>query len=163
MKKKQGFRPYLKRGEVIKFVKTRNVKTPEYGTYGSVGIDFFVPEDFEQTEIPPGDDIIIPSGIKVRLPKYTALIAGNKSGVATKSKLDKGAEIIDWDYQGEIHIHVHNFTSDQTTTIEPGDKIIQFLLTPIIQAKMFDVETEDNLYKNSSSERGESGFGSTNQ
>ena len=74
----------LSRGELIRFIKIGDVKTPEYGTPGSAGIDFFVPNDFESVFLEPGESVLIPSGIRARLPLHTALIAFNKSGVATK-------------------------------------------------------------------------------
>ena len=50
----------------IKFIKIREVKTPAYGTDGSAGIDFFVPEDFKPHHLTPGNGILIPSGIKTK-------------------------------------------------------------------------------------------------
>jgi dUTPase len=73
----------LSRGELIRFIKIRDVKSPEYGTPGSAGIDFFVPNDFESVILEPGEHILIPSGVRARIPLHTALIAFNKSGVAT--------------------------------------------------------------------------------
>jgi dUTP pyrophosphatase len=161
MPKKKGFRPVLKRGEVIKFVKVRNVKDPEYGTRGSVGIDFFVPEEFDKFNVEPNESVLIPSGIKARLPVDTGLFAHPKSSIVTQKGLATGADTIDWDYEGEIHIHLFNY-SESATSIEAGEKIAQFVLMPVINAKMFNVESEHNLYKDSNSERGEGGFGSTN-
>ena len=85
MGKKNDNRPVIKRGEIMKYSKTRDVKDPVYGTRGSVGIDFFVPNDYSTVELSPGEDALIPSGIRMRLPKDTALIAFNKSGVALVS------------------------------------------------------------------------------
>jgi dUTP pyrophosphatase len=86
------------------------------------------------------------------------LTAFNKSGVATKQLLIKGAEVCDEDYQGEIHIHVINVgTTDQLIT--PGQKLIQFVLVPVF----YDIIEEvlfDQLYSETT-ERGEGGFGST--
>lgn len=149
----------LSRGELIRFIKIRDVKTPEYGTPGSAGIDFFVPNDFESVFLEPGEHVLIPSGIRARLPLHTALIAFNKSGVATKKRLQVGAQVVDCDYQGEIHLHHYNCgTTDQL--ISPGDKIVQFILTPIIKAKLIECQTEDEVFP-TQSERGEGGFGST--
>ena len=41
----------------MKICKTREVKTPNRGTAESAGIDFFVPDDFEGSEILPGQAI----------------------------------------------------------------------------------------------------------
>ena len=42
--------------------KTRNVKTPSRGTNLSAGLDFYVPEDFQETTIHTGESVLIPSG-----------------------------------------------------------------------------------------------------
>lgn len=143
----------------LKISKTRNVKTPIRGTSGSAGIDFFVPEDFETVSIMPGNSVFIPSGIKAKVPEAYALIAFNKSGVALKKSLQVGACVVDSDYEGEIHIHLVN-VGTTPTTVQAGDKMVQFLLTPISHCGI-DVVPEEELFAGSSSERGAGGFGST--
>lgn len=149
----------LSRGELIRFIKTRDVKTPEYGTPGSAGIDFFIPNDFKAVHLEPGEDVVIPSGIRVRLPLHTALIAYNKSGVATKKRLQVGAQVVDCDYQGELHFHHYN-CGTQTVVVSPGEKIVQFILTPVIKAKLIECQTEEEVFP-TQTERGSGGFGST--
>lgn len=145
----------------MKFSKIRDVKSPARGTEKSAGIDFFIPSDFNNGEeriISPNESVLIPSGIKVNIPTGYALIAFNKSGVATKKGLFTGACVVDEDYQGEMHLHLTN-TSGKETSIIAGDKIIQFILIPILYAN--PVETQiDSLYEEVS-ERGSGGFGST--
>lgn len=142
----------------MKFAKTKDVKDPQRGTELSAGIDFFVPNTNAAFVLKPNEDALIPSGIKVKLPKGFALIAFDKSGVATKRKLKVGACVVDEDYQGEIHIHVFNLGSSDVT-INPGDKLVQFLLLPINYAEPEECDLNE-LYE-SVSERGEGGFGST--
>ena len=144
----------------MKFLKLRDVKSPSRGTSQSAGIDFFVPNDFEYRTLSPGSSVLIPSGIKANIPSDHVFIAFNKSGVSTKKGLSVGACVVDEDYQGEIHIHLIN-VSDQSVTINPGEKIIQFLLLPIIYESIEIVESEESLWEGKSTERGESGFGST--
>jgi dUTP pyrophosphatase len=144
----------------MKFLKLRDVKSPSRGTSQSAGIDFFIPNDFEYRTLSPGSSVLIPSGIKANIPSDHVFIAFNKSGVATKKGLTVGACVVDEDYQGEIHIHLTN-VSDQTITINPGEKIIQFLLLPIIYESIEIVESEESLWEGKSTERGEGGFGST--
>lgn len=146
----------------MEFAKVRDVKSPNRGTSQSAGIDFFIPEDFPQTKLHRGDSAFIPSGIKVKVPTGYALIAFNKSGVATKQGLQVGACVVDEDYQGEIHIHVTNVSGkgiDGSTVLNPGDKIMQFILLPVLYAKPIEVKEED-LY-DTTTERGTGGFGST--
>ena len=111
---------------MLQIFKTRKVKTPER-TGLNAGFDFFIPEDFEPYSLYSNSNIMIPSGIKVRLPKYHVLIAFNKSGVATKNNLIVGACVIDENYTGEIHIDIHNIGT-QSIKILPNKKIVQFIL-----------------------------------
>jgi dUTP pyrophosphatase len=140
----------------MKIQKIRSVKTPTRGTSKSAGIDFYTPDDMTPILLGPGEDALIPSGIKVQVPTGYALIAFNKSGIATKNKLTKGAEVVDEDYTGEIHIHVFN-TGKTTTLINPGQKLIQFIL---IEMNYDNIEVVDSL-DDIETERGAGGFGST--
>jgi len=144
----------------MKISKIREVKTPTRGTDGSAGIDFYVPFDYPQNlcSISPGERFFIPSGIKANVPEGFALIAMNKSGIALKKGLLVGACVVDSDYQGEIHLHLVN-TGTKTVTIEPGDKLTQFLLIPVNHCRV-DVVDESSLFE-AETTRGSGGFGST--
>lgn len=162
----------------IKFSKVRNVHTPEYGTIGSAGIDFFIPEDLGfNLYLGKDSDLLIPSGIKADIPQGYALIFMNKSGIATSfgamqragktpkptqplSSIIVGACVIDSDYQGEIHIHLINAGTCEVR-LYPGMKIAQALLVPIEHAKIIEVQ-ESDLFSEVS-ERGDGAFGSTNK
>lgn len=162
---------------MIKFSKVRNVKTPEYGTSGSAGIDFYIPdEDMSgliaaktgrveindknpyEFLIYPNSGVLISSGIKVSLQENWHLEVKNKSGVAAKSALVKGAELIDSDYQGELFFNLHN-VGNKPVTVYPGAKIIQLVHVYYEQAKLVQVSPED-LYSEVT-DRGRGGFGST--
>ena len=145
----------------MKYVRVRPVKKPQQAT-GDAGIDFFVPEDFVEKVLRPGEDVKIPSGIHVKVPRGFALIAFNKSGIATKYRLIKGAEVVDESYQGEVHIHVINAGSE-TVSIKPGQKLIQFILIPVLTEDLDEIQGLDQLYSNHESHRGAGGFGSTGE
>lgn len=150
----------------LRFSKVRDVKSPERGTPESAGIDFFVPNDytgprvndFATTTLRPGQDVNIPSGIHVDVPKGYALIAFNKSGVATGKQLQVGACVVDEDYQGEVHIHVRNIGTG-TTTIARGEKLVQFILIPVLYLEPVETKIE-NLYTEKTI-RGTGAFGHT--
>lgn len=143
----------------MKISKIRNVKTPERGTPLSAGLDFFVPNDFPGEHfLLPGDAVNIPSGIKVKVPHGFALVFMNKSGVAVKKGLQVGACVVDEDYQGEVHLHVRN-TSTDVQSIKPGEKLVQALLIPVDYCGV-EVVNVDELYEEGT-QRGEGGFGST--
>jgi len=143
----------------MRISKVKDVKTPARGTDRSAGIDFFVPNDFEEKVLKPGESVRIPSGIRVEVPKGFALIAFNKSGVAL-SGLQVGACVVDEDYQGEISLHVFNFyNNDHDVTIKPGMKLTQFILIPVSYEDVELVEGKD--MHPVKTQRGDGGFGST--
>ncbi|HPM21247.1 MAG TPA: hypothetical protein PLY35_08355 [Thermotogota bacterium] len=163
----------------MKYFLSRNVKEPARGTDKSAGIDFFVPAfnndnfiiDLEEKNknicimndkilLKPGERVLIPSGVYVKIPEDYCLIAFNKSGVASKKGLDVLSCLVDADYMGEIHLSLVN-TSDENVYIYENEKIIQFVLVPTIYNTPIKVESKDELYKNLKSNRGEGGFGST--
>jgi dUTP pyrophosphatase len=140
----------------MKVLKTKNVKTPSRGTPESAGIDFYVPSDSEDIALKPGESALIPSGIKVQVPRGYALIAFNKSGVATKQGLSVGACCVDEDYEGEVHLHMIN-TSDKDQVIASGQKLVQFILLPV----NYDNVEEVHELPSRNTLRGSGGFGST--
>jgi len=149
----------------MKFTKIRDVKSPKRANSTDAGIDFFIPNDWSDTDLVggqrtmlPGESVLIPSGVKVNVPEGFALVAFNKSGVATKKGLQVGACVVDCGYQGEVHFHLTN-VGGESSQIEPGQKIIQFLLLPLGNPNVEEV-TSELLYASESS-RGEGGFGST--
>ena len=171
----------------LKYTKIRDVKSPVRGTIEAAGIDFFVPEynetfksDFENKNpdvwysifdenvekpymwiiLKPQQRVLIPSGIKTWMTPGTALIAANKSGVATKKGLIFGAQVVDSDYAGEVHISVIN-TSNEDVIIKTGEKLIQFIHTPVLLTPPEEVDEYMFNALHDKSQRGEGGFGST--
>lgn len=154
----------------MKIFKSRDVKTPKRGTDKSAGIDFYIPNDWlpkrpGETDpthfISPGDSVKIPSGIFAKVPEGKALIFFNRSGVATKKGLDLGACVVDEDYQGEIIIHLNN-VSDRVVGIQNGEKIAQGILLDMDYQDVEEAKSKNELYPDTS-ERGEGGFGSTDE
>jgi dUTP pyrophosphatase len=137
--------------------KIKDVKTPIRGNANDAGIDFFVPNDFEALTVQPQGQARIGSGVRAEVPNNYALIAFNKSGVAL-SGLDIGACVIDEGYQGEINLHLFNPT-DQAVTIQPGQKLAQFILIPMFYDTI--VEVDDAELHTVESTRGDGAFGST--
>lgn len=146
--------------DTLKFCKVRDVKAPGKAHPEDAGFDFFIPNDFAPCHLAPGEDVLIPSGVKVIVPEGYALIAMNKSGVATKQKLRVGAAVVDAGYRGEVHIHLFNDgPSDSEVELTPGMKIVQFVLVQIGTHQAEEISVDD--YAGYDSERGEGGFGST--
>lgn len=144
---------------LFEFTKTRDVKSPSRGSEKSAGIDFYVPNDYDSIELGPGERILIPAGVKVKLPANMALMFVNKSGVASKRGLDVLACLVDEDYHQEVHINLVN-TGTGSVWIEPGEKIVQGVLIPTYY---FDIKELSNVDYESTFEKTSrnGGFGST--
>ena len=152
-------------GEVI-FTKVREVSFPSRGTEGSAGVDLYVPSftaDFRRAfsaknalfiderakpiivdnmiSIPPHSQCFIPTGIKVLIPKGSALFAKNKGGVSFKQSITKLAEVVDEDYTDEIFVTVVNY-SKYDAHIKEGQKIIQLVRMPVYFDEWREISNE---------------------
>lgn len=129
---------------------------PHYATPGSAGMDLRACVE-EATELHPGDTLLIPTGIAIHIsdPNLAATILP-RSGLGHKHGIVLGnlVGLIDSDYQGQIFVSCWN-RGDTTFVIEPGERIAQLVIIPVIQAA-FNVVSEFPQ-----SNRGEGGFGHT--
>ncbi|MBD7954367.1 dUTP diphosphatase [Stenotrophomonas sp. Sa5BUN4] len=129
---------------------------PAYATQASAGMDLRA-----ATEAPlvlaPGDTALIPSGLAIHVadPNLCAIILprsglGHRHGIV----LGNGTGLIDADYQGPLLISVWN-RGREAFTIEPGDRIAQLVVVPIVRVALQVVDTFTD------STRGSGGFGHT--
>ena len=132
-----------------------NWPIPEVGTPGTAGVDLRACLD-EQVTLAPGETILIGTGIAIHLedPGFCAMILP-RSGLGHRGiVLGNLVGLIDSDYQGELKISTWN-RGQEPQTIEPGDRIAQMVITPVIQPTFIEVDDFE------SSSRGEGGFGHT--
>lgn len=132
-----------------------NWPIPEVGTPGSAGVDLRACLD-EPVTLAPGETILIGTGIAIHLedPGFCAMILP-RSGLGHRGLvLGNLVGLIDSDYQGELKISTWN-RGQELQTIEPGDRIAQMVITPVIQPTLIEVDDFE------SSSRGEGGFGHT--
>lgn len=129
---------------------------PAYATDASAGLDLRAALDAPLT-LAPGDAQLVPSGLAIHLgdPGLCAVILprsglGHKHGIV----LGNGTGLIDADYQGPLLISVWN-RGGAAFTIEPGDRIAQLVVLPIVRATLQVVDTF------AESARGAGGFGHT--
>ena len=149
----------------IKIVKIRDVTTPSRSHKYDAGLDFYIPNhNSEDLHFPiyltSKESILIPSGVKMELPPGYSMIFLNKSGNASKLKLDVLAQVIDSGYSGEIHLNVIN-NGNQSVKLYNGMKILQGIIIRIELPKVVLIK-ESELYANRNTNRGTKGFGSTN-
>ena len=112
----------------LPFVKiSTNAVTPTRATEGSVGLDFYSPADYV---IPPHNQLLIPTQIKLQVPLgYYGRLAP-KSGLAILHQLHVGAGVVDPDYTGEILVLLIN-TASRVHPIMRGDPIAQLILEKV--------------------------------
>ena len=109
--------------------------------------------------IPPTENCLIPTGVKIEVPEGYMLEIKNKSGVASKRQLLVGACVVDPGYTGEIFVNLHNI-GRSTQEIEPGQKIAQAVLVPVVACGINEVKYD---LADKETSRGSGGFGSTGQ
>ena len=127
---------------------------PEYATAGSAGVDMRACLD-EAITLHPGQTHLIPTGLAIHIaePGLAAVLLP-RSGLGHRHGIVLGnlTGLIDSDYQGEIFISCWN-RGVEPFTVEPGDRIAQMVVVPVVQARFQVVE------EFAASERGAGGFG----
>ncbi len=129
---------------------------PAYATQGSAGLDLRAMLAQPLT-LEPGQTHLLPTGLAIHIadPGLAALILP-RSGLGHKHGIVLGnlVGLIDSDYQGELMVSCWN-RGQAAFTIEPGERIAQLVLVPVLQARIDIVKTFDD------STRGAGGFGHT--
>ena len=128
---------------------------PEIGTLGSAGVDLRACLS-EAVTLSPSETLLIGTGIAIYIedPGLCAMILP-RSGLGHRGLvLGNLVGLIDSDYQGELKISMWN-RATEPQIIEPGERIAQMIITPVIQPNFVEVDDFDI------SDRGEGGFGHT--
>ncbi len=148
---------------IIQYYKTRDdVITPDRANPSDAGLDvFFCPSDGEGIYLKPGDTALFQTGLKFGVPHGYMLEVKNRSGNASKRSLLVGACVVDSGYDGEVFVNLHN-VGNKVQLIDPGTKIAQVVLIPVVHFRPVEVET-DSLYDfpMTISNRGDGALGST--
>jgi dUTP pyrophosphatase len=132
------------------------IPLPDYSTPGSAGMDLRACIDAPVC-LQPGEAELIPSGLAIYIedPHLAGLVLprsglGHKHGVV----LGNLVGLIDSDYQGELMISCWNRSANEFT-IEPGERVAQLILVPIVQTEFQIVDEFEHT------SRGTAGFGSS--
>ena len=122
----------------------REIALPSYSTTGSAGLDLRACLD-EPLILKPSATELIPTGLAIYIgdPDYAAVILP-RSGLGHKNGIVLGnlVGLIDSDYQGELMVSLFN-NSKVSFIINPGDRIAQFMLIPVINIEYSFVEEFD--------------------
>ncbi len=132
-----------------------NAILPTYGSREAAGADLYACLDAPVT-IQPGETAWIPTGLSFEVPKgcaglvYARSSMGAKRGLAPANKVG----VVDSDYRGEVRVVLLNH-GKVAQTVEHGERVAQFLITPVLQPVYEEVEELTDT------DRGIGGFGST--
>ena len=129
---------------------------PHYATDGAAGMDMRACLD-EPLELGPGDTHLIPTGLAIHVADTgLAAVLLPRSGLGHKHGVVLGnlVGLIDSDYQGQVFVSCWN-RGEKTFTVEPGERIAQMVIVPVVRAEFEIVDDFDT------SERGAGGFGHT--
>lgn len=128
---------------------------PSYATEGSAGVDLKA-NIKEPITLAPLQRVIVPTGLRIALPKGTEAQVRPRSGLAAKHGITvlNTPGTIDADYRGEVGVILINL-SDKDFVINPGERVAQMILARYERFEWEDVEQLDNT------SRGEGGLGST--
>jgi len=131
-----------------------SIPLPHYATDGSAGLDLRAMVK-EPLLLEPGQTELLPTGMAIHIsdPGYAGMILP-RSGLGHKHGIVLGnlVGLIDSDYQGELMVSCWN-RGNQPFTVEPGERLAQLVIVPVMQVQLEQVDTFTN------SERGSGGFG----
>jgi len=129
---------------------------PHYATDGAAGMDMRACIDAPLV-IAPGETRLIPTGLAIHIqePGLAAMLLP-RSGLGHKHGIVLGnlVGLIDSDYQGQVFVSCWN-RGGETFTIQPGERIAQMVIVPVVHA---DFEVVEEF---AASARGAEGFGHT--
>jgi dUTP pyrophosphatase len=133
-----------------------NEKLPNYSSEGNAAFDLRLAIS-EPLTLQPNESKVIGVGYAAWIndPNYVAYILP-RSGLGSKGiVVGNLVGVIDSNYQGEIKVCVWN-RSNEVKTIEPWDRVAQFIITPVVHG---EINVVDNF--ETSTDRGEKGFNSS--
>ncbi len=131
-----------------------NAVLPSRAHDGDAGLDLAA---CETITIGAGERAAVATGIAVEIPEGHAGLVVPRSGLALRHGLStvNAPGVIDAGYRGEIHVILLNTDRERAFTVEPGMRIAQLLIVPVVLAEVVEaaVLTE--------TARGDGGFGSS--
>jgi len=139
----------------VRIVNRSNNSLPEYATEGSAGMDLRANLD-DAISLQPFERKLIPTGLFLEIPEGFEGQVRPRSGLAIKHGLTclNSPGTIDADYRGEVKVILINL-SQETQTIQPGDRIAQLIISSFERVKWEEVELLEETQRN------EGGFGHT--
>jgi len=127
---------------------------PTYARPQDAGADLVSAVD---ADIPPGERVLVPTGVAIALPDGFAAFVHPRSGLALRHGVSvvNAPGTIDAGYRGEISVLLINLDPAEPVRIRRGDRIAQLVVQRVEHVSF--VETEELPV----SERGAKGYGSS--
>jgi dUTP pyrophosphatase len=127
---------------------------PERAYPGDAGLDLVA---CEGAEIEPGGRAVVGTGLAVAIPEGHAGLVVPRSGLAARHGIGvaNAPGLVDAGYRGEVKVVLVNTDRTETFTVEPGMRIAQLVVVPVVLAEPADVESLPET------QRGAAGFGSS--
>ena len=121
---------------------------------GDAGLDLYASE---AAHIGPGERWSVGTGVALEIPEGHAGLVLPRSGLARDHgiSLPNSPGLIDAGYRGEIRVLLLNTDPADTFNVEPGDRIAQLVIAPVVLVEPIEVEALTE------SARGNDGFGSS--
>ena len=123
-------------------------RLPTRGSEQAAGLDLY---SVIETMVPPGDSVLVKTGIAIELPPGTYGRVAPRSSLAIRG-IETGAGVIDRDFRGEVKVLLRNW-SDEDLFIYKGDRVAQLVIEKILEVGVNSVENLTDTI------RGSRGFG----
>lgn len=130
------------------------VPLPGYAHEGDAGVDLRAAAD---VVVEPGARALVPTGLKMAIPRGWEGQVRPKSGLALKHGISvlNTPGTVDSSYRGEVGVIVINHDPRAAYAIKKGEKIAQMVFCRVERVRFREVRELD------ATARGEGGFGST--
>jgi dUTP pyrophosphatase len=131
-----------------------DVPLPSYAHPGDAGADLTTTVD---VELAPGERAMVPTGIRIALPRGYVGLVHPRSGLAARCGLSivNAPGTVDAGYRGEVKVLLVNLDPRETVRLRRGDRVAQLVLQRVEEARFVE---HDRLPE---SDRGAGGYGST--
>ncbi|MED5292082.1 MAG: dUTP diphosphatase [Candidatus Thermoplasmatota archaeon] len=142
----------------VKFAKLdAAAQLPTQGSAQAAGWDLYA---LEETVVPKGASVMIPTGLACAIPEGWEGQIRCRSSLGKKGMiLPNGVGTIDSDYRGELKVLATWIGEGDTFTVGKGERVAQMLFAPVPLVRIEEVDFSDL----ESTERGVGGFGSSGQ
>ena len=142
----------------VKFAKLdAAAQLPTQGSAQAAGWDLYA---LEETVVPKGASVMIPTGLACAIPEGWEGQIRCRSSLGKKGMiLPNGVGTIDSDYRGELKVLATWIGKGDTFTVGKGERVAQMLFAPVPLVRIEEVDFSDL----ESTERGVGGFGSSGQ